>query len=267
MKRAWLMSGLLLVAGFPAAEAQTRLLVGRVNDSTLNEPVTGGLIRVMGTPIQAQVRPDGTFILYTPIREVTLSFESRGYKKKEVRVPQSDETVIIPVQRDVFELSQMVVTGQGTGVERRNLANAVSRVNGEDLVRTPAGTIDEAMRGKVTGANFSNTAGGAPGGGLALRLRGVTTILGNNDPMFIVDGIVVSNASIPSGINAVTRGQAGVIASSQESMVNRISDINPNDIESIEILKGAAASAMYGSKASNGVVIITTKRGKFRGEN
>ena len=172
----------------------------------------------------------------------------------------------IPVDRDYFELSRIVVTGQGTGVARKNLPTAISEVSGVDLSRTPAAAVDDALRGKVTGASITANSG-APGGGIQVRLRGINTIIGNTQPLFILDGVVVSNATIPGGVNAVTQGERGVIASNQEDALNRISDINPNDIESVEILKGAAASAMYGSKASNGVVIIRTKRGRLSTDN
>jgi TonB-dependent SusC/RagA subfamily outer membrane receptor len=244
------------------AWGQTRMIVGRVMDSTLAQPVPAGLVRVLGTPIQAQLRRDGTFVVYVPVREVTLGFEAKGYQKKEIRVGSEDETVVIHVRRDYFELSRLVVTGQTEGVEKRNLPNSVSSISSEELSRVPSPSVDDALRGKVTGAHISSNSG-APGGGIMFRLRGVSTILGNTDPLFIVDGVVVSNAVIPGGVNAVTQGQRGVIASAQEDALNRISDINPNDIESIEILKGASAAAMYGSKASNGVVIITTKRGRY----
>jgi TonB-dependent SusC/RagA subfamily outer membrane receptor len=267
MKLSWFGAMVLMVSvGVSDAQSQTRLIIGRVTDSTLAEPVTAGLVRVLGTPIQAQVREDGTFVVYVPVREVTLGFEARGYQKKEVRVPSHQEMVVLPVRRDVFELSRVVVTGQGTGIERRNLPHAVSSVGSEDLSRVPSPSLDDALRGKITGANISSRSS-APGGGMQLRLRGISTILGSTDPLFIVDGVMVSNATIPGGVNAITQGQRGVIASNQEDALNRLADINPNDIESVEILKGASAAAMYGSRASNGVVIITTKRGRYTGEN
>jgi TonB-dependent SusC/RagA subfamily outer membrane receptor len=135
-------------------------------------------------------------------------------------------------------------------------------MDGADIARVPASSLDELFRGRVPGARVVG-ASSAVSGGMFLRLRGVTSLLGNADPLFVVDGIMVSNAAIPMGINAVTRGQAGVISSMQENPLNRMSDLNPNDIESVEVLKGASAAAMYGSKASNGVVIITTKRGRL----
>src|SRR6185503_9799514 len=167
------------------------------------------------------------------------------------------QAIQVSVLQDYFRMDQVVVSGQGPGVDRRNLAHSIGDVHGDDLSRVPNSSVDEILRGRVTGAN-SQGGSGAPGGGTNIRLRGITTLLGNADPLFIVDGIIVSNLAIPAGTNAVTRGQAGVLASNQENPLNRISDLNPNDIERIEVLKGASAAAMYGSRASNGVILITT---------
>jgi TonB-dependent SusC/RagA subfamily outer membrane receptor len=253
---------LLLAGGWESAHAQTRFILGRVIDSVTSEPVTAGTVTLLGTKVKVPVRQDGTFVIYAPIREVTVAVEGIGYRSRDMVVPQTSDVLVVPLRRDYFELDAVVVTGQATGIERRNLANAVGKVRGEDLSRVPAQTVDEALKGKVTGAAITSNSG-APGGGITVRLRGVTSIIGNSDPLFIVDGVIVSNASIPGGTNAVTRAQPGVLASMQENPANRLADLNPNDIESIEILKGASASAMYGSKASNGVVIITTKRGRY----
>src|SRR5207249_2597315 len=104
---------------------------------------------------------------------------------------------------------------------------------------------------------------GAPGGGDVVRLRGVTSIIGAFTPLYVVDGVIVSDVAIQPGTNYISQSTpGGTIATSQENAINRVGDLNPNDIENIEVLKGASASAIYGSKASNGVIIITTKRGR-----
>ncbi|HYI01930.1 SusC/RagA family TonB-linked outer membrane protein, partial [Hyalangium sp.] len=126
--------------------------------------------------------------------------------------------------------------------------------------------VDQAIQGKVAGANIQANSG-APGGGLQMRLRGVSTINGDTAPLYVIDGVIISDVAIASGIFAVTASTGGSNPQpTQDSQVNRVADINPNDIESIEILKGASAAAIYGSKASNGVVIINTKRGRSSGE-
>lgn len=250
---------LLLVA--PAAQAQSRLLIGRVDDSLTTRPVRSGTVKVLGTALASPVNIDGTFVLHVPHREVTLHVSSDGYQPREVRVPQATEAVEIRITRDYFQLDEIVVTGQGGGIGRRYAANSVARVEADEIGRVPAKSLDELLKGRLTGVAVSGS-GAAPGGGMQLRMRGINSLLGNSDPLFVVDGVIVSNARIPGGANAVTRAEAGVIGSMQENPLNRIADLNPNDIESIEVLRGASASALYGSKASNGVVLITTKRGR-----
>ena len=156
----------------------------------------------------------------------------------------------------------MVVTGLATSVKRTNSANAVAAITAEELTgTTPPPTLDGALYGKFPGA-IVNANSGAPGGGLSVKLRGATSIQGNTQPLYIIDGVYVDNSSIAAGLNTVSAAAAGGSSSNQDNPTNRIADINPDDIANIEILKGASAAAIYGSRAAAGVVIITTKRGK-----
>src|SRR5437763_2601597 len=156
----------------------------------------------------------------------------------------------------------MVVTGQATGIERKNLATAVATVEAVNLVQTPAASVEQQLAGKLSDMTVAKN-GYAPGGGVMVRLRGQTSIIGNASPLYVIDGVIASDVSIPPGTNPITLAAIdGSIATTQEFPVNRIADLNPNDIESVEVLKGASASAIYGSKASNGVIMITTKRGR-----
>ena len=136
----------------------------------------------------------------------------------------------------------------------------MATVSGSELTRAPSGTLESALQGKIPGALIQANSG-APGGGMQVNLRGVSTINAQTDPLFVVDGIVISNDAIPNGADAVTQAQAGGNPRNQDNPTNRIADLNPEDIERIEVLKGGSAAAIYGSKATNGVVIITTKRG------
>ncbi|MEP6779975.1 MAG: TonB-dependent receptor plug domain-containing protein, partial [Gemmatimonadaceae bacterium] len=164
------------------------------------------------------------------------------------------------LERDVLELEGVSVTGQATTVDRSAAATAVATVSSDELNRVPARSIESNLAGKVAGARiFENS--GAPGGGSQIQIRGATSVLGQGDPLYVVDGVIISNAGISSGSASISRA-AGSTGSSQDQVVNRLADLNPNDVESIEVLKSAAASAIYGSRATNGVVVITTKRGK-----
>lgn len=264
--RSFLFVQVLLLLGVSAsASAQTRLVTGRVTDSLTSEPVTSGQVSVLGTTVSSAVKDDGTFTIAVPARDVTLSIRSIGFKRKDVNVPASETAVNVDLARDYFQLEAIVVTGQATGVERKNLANSVASVRGDELVKTPTASVDAALQGKMAGA-YINQNNGAPGGGNIVRMRGVTSIIGSFQPLYVVDGVIVSNAEIGRGTNLLTRAYTsqGIVPTNdnQDNSVNRIADLNPNDIENIEVLKGAAASAIYGSKASNGVILITTKRGR-----
>ena len=231
--RLWLLLSVPLALGLAPlpVTGQTALLVGRVVDSATGKPVTLGSILVLGTAISSPIREDGSFAFSIPIREITASVTSEGYKAKEVRLTPTDNVVTIRLAKDYFEQEKEVVSGQATGVERKNAATTVARVGSEDLTRTPASNMQQAVSGRVTGATVSQNS--APGASIQMQLRGMTTILGNTTPLYVVDGVTVYS----------------------------IDGINPNDIENLQILKGASAGAIYGSRASNGVVIITTKRG------
>ncbi len=161
------------------------------------------------------------------------------------------------MDQDVFKLSEVVVTGQATTVDRRSSTTAIAYVSGEDISKVSSPAFMNALTGKVAGVNLQSNSG-APGGGMQMQIRGNNTILGGFDPLFVIDGIMYSNARVLSGRSVVTNG-AFV---GEDDPAGRVSDINPSDIQSIEILKGAAASSIYGSKASNGVVVINTIRGQ-----
>jgi len=185
-------------------------------------------------------------------------FRAIGYARVEVIVPAGTATHDVQMEADVFKLSEVVVTGQATSVERRSATTAIAYVSGEDIAKVSSPTIENALTGKVSGVNLQSNSG-APGGGIQMQIRGNNTILGAFDPLYVIDGVIYSNARVLSGRASVN---AGAFVQ-EDDPVNRVADINPADIASIEILKGAAASSIYGSKASNGVVLITTRRGRL----
>src|SRR6185503_14937970 len=163
---------------------------------------------------------------------------------------------------DYFQLEAIVVTGAATGVERKNLANAVATVNAAQMATVPTATVEQAINGKLAGADIQ-TRSGAPGGGVTVRLRGVTSLTGAYTPLYVVDGVVLSDVAVPPGLNPITLSSTGTaIGTTAENPVNRVADLVPENIENVEVLKGASASAIYGSRASNGVILITTKRGR-----
>ncbi len=254
--------GLMLCSAFPAS-AQTRTVTGTVTDAQTGQPLEGARVTVRGTTLSALTGATGQFTLGSvPANDVTLTVRRIGSNPADVRVAVGQNDVRAALTRDPLRLAEVVVTGQATAVDRRNLANAVATVSGEEVSRVSAQTVEQALQGKVPGASIQSNSG-APGGGMQMRLRGVTSINASSEPLYVVDGIVLSNIAIPSNQNAVTKAASGSNpALTQDGQVNRIADLNPNDVENIEVLKGASASAIYGSRASNGVVIITTRRGR-----
>lgn len=164
------------------------------------------------------------------------------------------------MELDVLKQDELVVTGLVTSVKRRNAANAVAVVSGEDLVNVPTQTLDGALSGQFAGVNIRRNTG-APGGGINVNLRGSSTLTGSTQPLYVIDGVIINNDANQSGIDVVSKATGAGSSRPQGQPTNRIGDINPNDIGSIEVLKGSSAAAIYGAKASNGVIIINTKRG------
>lgn len=255
-----LATALGLFAGISGAAAQEREIQGSVLAIETDAPLSGANVVVVGTTTGTLTGPNGEFTLSVPAGDVELRVSLIGYQSEDVVVPAGQSTVTVSLAQDVLDLEGVVVTGQATSVARRNLANAVSTVTAEQLDRAPAQTVETALQGKVAGANISANSG-APGGGMQVNLRGVASINAASQPLYVIDGVVVSNEAIASGANALTNAAGNANASNQDNPVNRIADLNPNDIASVEVLKGASAAAIYGSQASNGVILITTKSG------
>lgn len=241
------------------AAAQSRDVTGKVTQAG-GLPLAEATVTILGQQVGTRTNERGEYRLRVPAGEVTLLARQLGFKRATVRLGASQSTADFVLEKDVLQLEGVTVTGQATTVDRRVAATAVASVNSAELNRVPARSLESNLAGKVAGARmFENS--GAPGGGAQIQIRGSTSVLGQGDPLYVVDGVIISNANISSGLAAVSRS-AGTVASNQDQVVNRLADLNPNDIESIEVLKSAAASAIYGSRATNGVVVITTKRGK-----
>jgi TonB-dependent starch-binding outer membrane protein SusC len=258
------MSFTLLALFSTSAWAQARL-TGRVTVEGSSEPIPSATVQIVGTTVGAVTDAQGRFSINAPIGPLTLRVRRIGYVPKTVPVSAGLRDVTVSLSRDVLELDRQVITGTATSVASVNAANAVSVVSGEKLNRVPAATIDNALQGKVAGAVITQNSG-APGGGIQVQLRGISTLNASYQPLYVIDGIIVNNSSVQNGLNTITQAsRSGGVAnftSSQDQTVNRVADLNPNDIESIQVLKGPSASSIYGSQGSNGVVIINTKQGR-----
>lgn len=261
MKIRTLLLGVAAMLSASVAEAQQRRITGRVIAEDGSTPVNAAQVSIVGTTTGTYTSEDGRFAVLAP-GTGTLSLRVRrlGYAQKIVPVGPSQNDVTISLVKDVLQLEAQVVTGQATTVSSRNVANAVTVVSTEELNRVPQPSIENGLQGKVPGAVVTAN-GGAPGGGMQVQIRGSNTVNGAYAPLYVIDGVIANNSAISNGLNSIT-GAGGGIVSNQDQQVNRIADINPEDIESIEILKGPSAGAIYGSRGANGVVVITTKRGQ-----
>ena len=251
----------LLAVG--TVSAQQFSLNGKVTDSGTGEPLAGVNVIVKGTTIGVITDIDGNYNLTIPGTEGVIVASFIGYLTKELPVNSTTGTLNIDMVEDVTNLEEVVVTGLASSVKRSNLANAVSTVSADELLgTTDPQTLDNALYGKLNGVNI-NANGGAPGGGISVQLRGISTLgAGSSQPLYIVDGVYVDNSTIRTGRTQVSGASSGQNATTQDNAANRIADLNPEDIESIEVLKGSSAAAIYGTRANAGVIIITTKKGK-----
>src|SRR6267142_815906 len=204
----WLLTLCLTTASAGVAGAQQRSISGRVGNAVSDEPVAGATVAVAGSAISAVTDARGQFTLSAPAGPVNLTVHAIGFKRRTVTVTADQSTVAVRLDQDIFNLEAVVVTGQATAVEQKNLPQAVSVVTAADLQRAPTPTIESALQGKIAGALIQSNSG-APGGGAQINLRGVSTINGGVDPVIVVDGLVISNAAIASNMNAITAAAAG----------------------------------------------------------
>jgi TonB-dependent starch-binding outer membrane protein SusC len=238
-----LLMAILILGGY--VSAQERSVTGTVVSSEENEPLPGVSIIVEGTTIGTVTNLDGYFNLNVPDQDAVLVFSFIGYVSKKVKVGPSNE-MRVTLQEEVSQLNEIVVVGYGEQ-NRKTLTSSISTVSAKDIANLPSPSPDQMIQGRAPGVLVSANSG-TPGGGVSVRIRGSTSINANNDPLYVVDGIPI----VSGNLSAV--GVGGQTA-------NAMADINPADIESMEILKDASATAIYGARAANGVVLITTKRG------
>jgi len=244
-----------------AVLAQNNIITGNITDD-YGHALSGVSIVIEETTKGTQTDFNGNFKLAIPVN-ATLLISFTGYQGKKITITNSS-VLHIELSEDVARLDEIIVTGQSTSIKRRNLANAVSVVSSTKLTGlAPAQTFDAAVEGKIPGA-FINMNSGAPGGGSSVRLRGVTSVYGNTQPLYIIDGVYADNNATSAGLNFITKASLSTasLTSNQDNPSNRVADLKPEDIDHIEILKGASSAAAYGSRATAGIVIITTKRGK-----
>lgn len=220
-----------------------RIVSGTVTDPD-GSALPGVTVLVKGTTTGTTSDLDGNYRLSVPEDGGVLVFRFIGFSATEVEIG-SRSVIDVALDEDVTELSEVVVTGYGQQL-KTDLTGNIAQVSGDDIQNLPVPNFEEAMQGRATGVHIESS-NGKLGQGIKVRIRGSSSITADNQPLFVVDGVPITTQNVGNPV---------------EAAVNPLSDINPNDIASIEVLKDASAAAIYGSRASNGVVIITTRTGK-----
>ncbi len=258
--RGWLLWICMLTSWATFAQTQKFTLRGKVSDQS-GQGLPGITVLLQGTTLGTVTSVEGTYALEAAVNpgSYTLVFSARGYGSQTRPLTlgtQSTVTTDVTLSESTQALDEVVVVGSTVTTTRRELGNAISTVKAQDIVQSGSGGLLNSLQGKVPGAQIVQNSGD-PAGSISVRLRGVKSLAGPSDPLYVIDGVIVSNQSTNVSQLAVAN-DVGVANPGQ----NRLADLNPNDIQSINVINGAAAAAQYGSRAANGVVLITTKRGQ-----
>ena len=241
-----------------AATAQIKIS-GKVTGAD-GKGIPSASVTIRNTTFGAATDADGKYIITADLKPATytIDFTGVGFKSKEQSLSVGNGiayTADIQLIVDALKMDEVVVIGSSLTQTRKQLGNTVNSVGAKQLANTGSGNIGAALQGKVPGAQITQTSGD-PSGGISVRMRGTSTISGSSEPLYVIDGVIVNNSTTNVTNLNVPAGSRAEIGT------NRMADINPNDIEKLDVIPGAAASAIYGSRASNGVVLITTKKGK-----
>jgi len=242
---------LLLFVGLQGAFAQTRVITGTVTSADDGSSIPGVTVVVKGTTIGTTTDLDGNFTLSVPSEYTTLVFSYVGMKTQEIELGKSNEINLV-FEPDVLVMDEVVVTALGIPREKKSLGYSTQEVQGDQVNMVKQDNFVNSLAGQVAGLNITSTTN--LGGSTNVLLRGAKSLTGDNQALFVVDGVPVNND--------VTNTRAQAQAGTGYDFGNAASDINPDNIASINVLKGAAATALYGSRAANGVIMITTKKGK-----
>ncbi|MDP4264283.1 MAG: SusC/RagA family TonB-linked outer membrane protein [Bacteroidota bacterium] len=251
---------LMILALPPSLQAQQRTVTGTVVSEDDKTPLPGVTIKVKGTNRSTQTDANGKFSIQLNAGE-TLVLTHVGYEPQEIK-PGTGNSIGISLKRSDSTMSEVVVTAMDIKRNPRELGYSVQTVKGSDIQQTQRENFVNSLQGRVAGLTVTPTTGAA-GASSGIILRGFNTLSGTNQPLFIVDGIIVDNQTL----NTNSQGGSGIglasdLPNRNNDYTNRIADLNPNDIESVTVLKGPEATALYGSQASSGAIVITTRKAK-----
>ncbi|PLX13741.1 MAG: TonB-dependent receptor, partial [Marinilabiliales bacterium] len=237
---------LFITGHISAQDINIKTVQGTVVSETDGLPLPGANVRVSNTTIGTVTNVDGKFKLDVPLNS-TLLISFIGYDQKEILIGQ-ETNYEISLNESALQMDEVIVVGYGTQ-KKSDLTGSISSVKGEDIMTTSISSIDQGIQGKAAGVVVTQTSG-QPGAATTIRIRGTSSINGTNEPLYIIDGIPI--------ITDPSKGSTGAVKGPQ---LNPLTSLNPSDIESIEILKDASATAIYGARGANGVILVTTKQG------
>ena len=232
------------------AFSQGKIVSGVVNDD-MGGPLPGATVQVKGSESIGSITDfDGKFTIAIRDGETKIIISYVGFESQEVDV-EGQNNILVSLEQDVSELEEVVVIGYGT-VLKKDLTGSVSSVKVSETISRQSTTVDQLLQGRAAGVQVTQNAAN-PGSGISVRIRGTSSLRGNNEPLYVVDGIIISSAS--EDVVATGGNNTG------QEQQNGLNGINPRDIEDIQVLKDASATAIYGSRGANGVILITTKKG------
>lgn len=249
--RKWIALCLMLLIGSMSVQAQTRI-TGQVIDGAVNEPLIGASVQVPGTSTGTITDLDGNFQFDVPAGKMIIQVSMIGYKTQVINIKGKNH-IKVTMQEDSKVMDEVVVVGYGT-MKKRDLSGAISQIKGDELMKGGAIDVAHGLQGKIAGVQVSQ-GDGAPGAGVSITVRGANSFTTSSQPLYIVDGV-------PFGTDPNGTPVSDANGSGNQQQTSPLSMLNPNDIEKIEVLKDASATAIYGSRGANGVVIITTKKGQ-----
>ena len=226
-----------------AAFAQDKRITGKVTAREDGLPLPGVSVKVSGTTIGTQTDVNGNYSINVPSAGKSLEFSFIGFLTQSANIG-TKTSIEVSLSTDEKQLSEVVVVGYGTQ-QKKDLAGAVTQIKGEVIENLPVQSFDRAIQGRMSGVQVSGNSG-IPGGAVTVRIRGTGSINAGNNPLYVIDGVQVEGGDLSRSITSS----------------NALAGLNPNDIESIDVLKDASAAAIYGAQAANGVILITTKKGK-----
>ncbi len=253
---------ILLATSYISLQAQQRVVSGTVTSADDNAPLPGVNVVVKGTTNGTVTDINGNYSMNASDEASTLVFSFIGFISQDVEIG-SRTSINVILQTDVSQLNEVVVTGLGISREKKALGYSVEQISGKDIQASGQTNIVSALQGRISGVNIQNSSG-APGAGADITIRGITSLdpNSNNRPLYIIDGIEMDDDVDVLPILPSEGASGSATSRTQSSASNRAIDINVEDIASLSVLKGAQATALYGVRASNGAIIITTKKGE-----